>query len=47
MEIDEASATCGEIISRFPFGYLKENYLSLEKPSKLPESKFWVFQRKE
>lgn len=44
-EIDESSAACGEIISRFPSGYLKENYLAFKKPKQLPESDFWVFRK--
>lgn len=45
--LEEASVASTEIIATFPSGFLEENYIRLDSPKQLPESKFWVYRRQE
>lgn len=40
---DDASVIATEILAQFSDGYLKEEYIRLDKPKSLPESKFWAY----
>ncbi len=44
-ELENASYTCGEIISHVPIGVMEEDYIRLDSPEPLPSSRYWAYIR--